>query len=183
MADEYDWHYPGSGAPPVTAPEKLTVEQVGQDRRTVKALWVAHGGEQHGPIVEHYSIEEQAFYRFVDALLAHHRQQAEARAEATLADAVARIDFLTKREAGLVETLEGIANMTQPRLSKEEASFEMRDAAIAALTAYRSASTPPDDSVARIVAWLRKQCSDPMLPDFAEFLSAFADAIERGDWR
>lgn len=45
------------------------------------------------------------------------------------------------------------------------------------------AATPPDDSVARIVAWLRRQCSDPMLPDFAEFLSAFADAIERGDWR
>ena len=53
--------------------------------------------------------------------LAHHRQQAEA------------------REEGLERALEGIVNMTQPRLAKEEASFEMRDAAVAALTAYRSA--------------------------------------------
>lgn len=52
---------------------------------------------------------------------ARHRQQAEARAEV------------------LERALEGIANMTQPKLAKEETSFEMRDAAIAALAAYRSA--------------------------------------------
>lgn len=34
----------------------------------IKALWKEHGGSQHGPIVEHYTIEEQAFYRFAQAL-------------------------------------------------------------------------------------------------------------------
>lgn len=33
---------------------------------------------------------------------------------------------------------------------------------------------------AQIVAWLRGQCRDPMLPDFAAFLSAYADAIASG---
>lgn len=131
MADEYDWHYPGSGTPPVTAPEKLTVEQVGQDRRTVKALWVAHGGEQHGPIVEHYSIEEQAFYRFVDALLAHHRQQAEARPEGLIAAARA------------LAISAGKLNVALDRLEKFRRHKEalVRDMTIFAdaLTAYRSA--------------------------------------------
>jgi hypothetical protein len=40
------------------------------DRAAIKALWKEHGGEWHGPIVEHYSIEEQAFYRFVSAIRA-----------------------------------------------------------------------------------------------------------------
>lgn len=35
----------------------------------------------------------------------------------------------------------------------------------------------------RIAAWLRSQCQDPMLPEFAEFLSVFADAVEKGDWQ
>jgi len=36
-----------------------------------------------------------------------------------------------------------------------------------------------DVEVVEIVAWLRGQCKDPMLPNFAEFLSEFAAAIER----
>jgi Lar family restriction alleviation protein len=34
---------------------------------------------------------------------------------------------------------------------------------------------------AQIVAWLRGQCRDPMLSQFAEFLGEYANAIERGD--
>lgn len=30
----------------------------------IKALWKKHSGSQYGPNVEHYIIEEQAFYRF-----------------------------------------------------------------------------------------------------------------------
>lgn len=31
-----------------------------------------------------------------------------------------------------------------------------------------------------VVAWLRGQCSDPMLPEYAEFLTDYVDAIEQG---
>jgi hypothetical protein len=39
-------------------------------RAAVKSLWKKHGGRQHGPHVEHYFIEEEAFYRFCDDLAA-----------------------------------------------------------------------------------------------------------------
>ena len=38
------------------------------ENSAAKAIWRKHGGTQHGPIVEHYSIEEQAFYRFASEL-------------------------------------------------------------------------------------------------------------------
>lgn len=43
-----------------------------------------------------------------------------------------------------------------------------------------TATTPQQEREA-IVRWLRGQCRDPMLPTYAEFLSDYADAIERGD--
>lgn len=36
----------------------------------IKAIWRKHGGKQHGPMVEHYTIEEGAFYRFARELIA-----------------------------------------------------------------------------------------------------------------
>jgi hypothetical protein len=48
---------------------------------------------------------------------------------------------------------------------------------ITALTAERDAAVA---EVAQIVAWLRMQCRDPMLPEYAEFLADYADAIEAG---
>lgn len=38
-------------------------------RSEIKELWKKHGGSQHGPHVEHYTIEELAFYRFADELV------------------------------------------------------------------------------------------------------------------
>jgi len=43
------------------------------------------------------------------------------------------------------------------------------------------ATAGADAERARVVAWLREQCGDPMLPEYAEFLAAYADAIERGE--
>jgi hypothetical protein len=48
---------------------------------------------------------------------------------------------------------------------------------LTALTAERDAAVA---EVAQIVAWLRMQCRDPMLPEYAEFLADYADAIAAG---
>ena len=51
---------------------------------------------------------------------------------------------------------------------------------------HRADPTPPetpDERQAAIVAALKEQCRDPMLPEYAEFLSAYADWIESGEWR
>ena len=42
----------------------------GLDRERAVSLFKYYGGSFHGPIVEHASIEEEAFYRFCDALVA-----------------------------------------------------------------------------------------------------------------
>lgn len=39
------------------------------NRSDMKALWNKHGGSQHGPITETYTIEERAWYRFVEDLV------------------------------------------------------------------------------------------------------------------
>jgi hypothetical protein len=67
----------------------------------------------------------------------------------------------------------------------ETALIELRDR-IAALEAENArlmglVETAAAAERARIVAWLRGQCSDPMLPEYAEFLGNYADAIERGE--
>lgn len=48
------------------------------NRAEMKALWKAHGGSQHGPITETYTIEEQAWYRFAEALQARVREECAA---------------------------------------------------------------------------------------------------------
>lgn len=43
--------------------------------------------------------------------------------------------------------------------------------------------TPQDDSVARIVAWLRGPAFGNRHPEDTAYARHIADAIERGDWR
>ena len=46
----------------------------------IKALWKEHGGGFHGPIVEQAHCEQQAFYRFCDALSSAAQQRGMERA-------------------------------------------------------------------------------------------------------
>ena len=62
------------------------------DRAAIKALWRKHGGKRHGPLVEHYTIEEQAFYRFADDLLAALQAYGDARAREALERAAEACD-------------------------------------------------------------------------------------------
>ena len=67
----------------------------------MKALWKEHGGAQHGPIVEQYYIEEQAWYRFARAFEDRVHATCITALEAQLADAKARA-------AKLVETVDAL---------------------------------------------------------------------------
>lgn len=50
--------------------EPISLARVRHERRVrVKALWRKHGGTQHGPRVEHYTIPEDDFWLFIDELL------------------------------------------------------------------------------------------------------------------
>ena len=59
----------------------------------IKALWKEHGGKSYGPHVEHYTIEESAFYRFIAALT-------EAKPEVDEATEVTRKMFAKMEENG-----------------------------------------------------------------------------------
>lgn len=57
--------------------------------------------------------------------------------------------------------------------------FETREDA----TSAWNHRTPPDDSVARIVAWLRGPAFGNRHPEDTAYARHIADAIERGDWK
>lgn len=57
---------------------------------------------------------------------------------------------------------------------------DARDKAIAAWEKRAAISAMPSEREA-VVRYLRGQCHDPMLPEFIEFLLAYADALERGE--
>jgi hypothetical protein len=61
------------GHPPY---HRSDVEKTGLTHGDIAALVRRHGGGFHGPNVEHISMEEQAFYRFIDELILNERRAA-----------------------------------------------------------------------------------------------------------
>lgn len=75
------------------------------------------------------------------------------------------------------------------QLEPFERAFEFTHARLLENEKCRTALYKRDaDEAERVVSnwiamWLKRQCVEPMLPEFAEFLTAYADAIERREWR
>ena len=107
--------------------------------------------------------------------IARHRQQAEARAERLVAALQEHHEWQMRFD--LDDPEHGF------NYAAEYADSGMCERTLAALTAYRSASTPPDDNAARIVSWLRGPAFGNRHPEDTAYARHIADAIERGDWR
>ena len=52
--------------PKLTKAEIKRAKDAAEMRRVVEKLLERHGGRFHGPNVEHLSMEEQAFWRFIE---------------------------------------------------------------------------------------------------------------------